>query len=118
MAWWSRKPGASPADAVDAADDAWARHVTALAAQGVAEPGSALGRAKLEGSGASIHDFAAGSKGTLSLVVPQGQTGIAWFALGAIVGNSTTVARGAGVGDCRMAGAVQAAEGFAAGGGY
>lgn len=35
--------------------------------------GSALGRAKLEGSGASIHDFAAGSKGTLSLVVPSGQ---------------------------------------------
>ncbi|WP_332638860.1 AsmA family protein [Brevundimonas sp.] len=35
--------------------------------------GRAIGRAKLEGSGASIHDFAAGSKGTLSLVVPQGQ---------------------------------------------
>ena len=35
--------------------------------------GRAIGRARLEGSGASIHDFAAGSKGTLSLVVPQGQ---------------------------------------------
>ncbi|RZJ04044.1 MAG: AsmA family protein [Brevundimonas sp.] len=35
--------------------------------------GSALGRAKLEGAGASVHDFAAGSKGTLSLVVPHGQ---------------------------------------------
>ena len=35
--------------------------------------GSALGRARLEGSGASIHDFAAGSKGTISLVVPQGR---------------------------------------------
>lgn len=35
--------------------------------------GRALGRARLEGSGASIHDFAAGSKGTLSVVVPQGQ---------------------------------------------
>lgn len=35
--------------------------------------GRALGRARLEGAGASIHDFAAGSKGTLSLVVPQGQ---------------------------------------------
>ena len=35
--------------------------------------GRAIGRAKLEGAGASIHDFAAGSKGTLSLVVPQGQ---------------------------------------------
>ena len=35
--------------------------------------GSALGRAKLEGSGASVHDFAANSTGTLSLVVPQGR---------------------------------------------
>lgn len=35
--------------------------------------GRALGRAKLEGPGASIHDFAANSKGSLSLVVPQGQ---------------------------------------------
>jgi hypothetical protein len=35
--------------------------------------GRAIGRAKLEGSGASIHDFAANSKGTLSLVVPQGR---------------------------------------------
>ncbi|KQY62384.1 membrane assembly protein AsmA [Brevundimonas sp. Root1423] len=35
--------------------------------------GRAIGRAKLEGPGASIHDFAANSKGTLSLVVPQGR---------------------------------------------
>lgn len=35
--------------------------------------GSALGRARLEGPGASIHDFAAGSKGTLTLVAPQGR---------------------------------------------
>lgn len=35
--------------------------------------GRAIGRAKLEGPGASIHDFAASSRGTLSLVVPQGQ---------------------------------------------
>lgn len=35
--------------------------------------GSALGRARLEGSGASVHDFAANSTGTLSLVVPQGR---------------------------------------------
>jgi uncharacterized protein involved in outer membrane biogenesis len=35
--------------------------------------GSALGRARLEGPGASVHDFAAGSKGTVSLVVPQGE---------------------------------------------
>lgn len=35
--------------------------------------GRAIGRARLEGPGASIHDFAANSKGTLSLVVPQGR---------------------------------------------
>ena len=35
--------------------------------------GSALGRARLEGPGASVHDFAANSTGTLSLVVPQGR---------------------------------------------
>lgn len=35
--------------------------------------GRALGRARLEGAGASVHDFAAASKGTISLVVPQGR---------------------------------------------
>ncbi|NJC40809.1 hypothetical protein GGQ87_001067 [Brevundimonas alba] len=35
--------------------------------------GRALGRARLEGPGASVHDFAANSKGSVSLVVPQGQ---------------------------------------------
>lgn len=35
--------------------------------------GRALGRARLEGPGASVHDFAAASKGTISLVVPQGR---------------------------------------------
>ena len=35
--------------------------------------GAALGRAKLEGPGASVHAFAANSNGTLSLVVPQGR---------------------------------------------
>ena len=35
--------------------------------------GRALGRAKLEGPGASIHDLAARSKGSISLVVPQGR---------------------------------------------
>lgn len=35
--------------------------------------GSALGRARLEGPGASIHDFADNSKGQVSLVVPQGR---------------------------------------------
>ncbi|WP_312598544.1 AsmA family protein [Brevundimonas sp.] len=35
--------------------------------------GRALGRARLEGPGASIHDFAAASKGSMSLVVPNGR---------------------------------------------
>ena len=35
--------------------------------------GRALGRARLEGPGNSIHRFAAGSKGSISLVVPQGE---------------------------------------------
>ena len=35
--------------------------------------GRALGRARLEGPGNSIHRFAAGSKGSLSLVVPHGE---------------------------------------------
>ncbi len=35
--------------------------------------GRAVGRARLEGRGASIHDFAAASKGSISLVVPQGR---------------------------------------------
>ena len=35
--------------------------------------GSALGRARLEGPGASIHDFAAASKGQMTVVVPQGR---------------------------------------------
>ncbi len=35
--------------------------------------GRALGRAQLEGPGASLHDFASNSRGTLSVVMPQGQ---------------------------------------------
>ena len=35
--------------------------------------GRALGRARLEGQGNSMHRFAAGSKGSISLVVPQGE---------------------------------------------
>lgn len=35
--------------------------------------GRALGRARLEGPGASIHQFAAASQGSISLVVPQGE---------------------------------------------
>ncbi len=46
-----------------------------IPAQGGVAPvsGAALGRARLEGPGASIHDFAAASKGSISLVVPQGR---------------------------------------------
>ncbi|RZJ81628.1 MAG: AsmA family protein, partial [Brevundimonas sp.] len=35
--------------------------------------GRALGRARLEGPGNSIHRFAAASKGSISLIVPQGE---------------------------------------------
>ena len=44
------------ADAVDAADDAWSRHVTALAAQGIAEPGSALGRGPAQAGHQADHE--------------------------------------------------------------
>ena len=46
-----------------------------ISAAGGAAPitGRALGRARLEGQGSSIHRFAAGSKGSISLVVPQGE---------------------------------------------
>ncbi len=46
-----------------------------IPAQGGVAPitGRALGRARLEGQGASIHRFAAASKGSISLVVPQGE---------------------------------------------
>ena len=46
-----------------------------IPAQGGVAPitGRALGRARLEGRGASIHRFAAASKGSISLVVPQGE---------------------------------------------
>nr|WP_183203730.1 AsmA family protein [Brevundimonas lenta] len=35
--------------------------------------GSTLGRAKLEGPGKSVHDFAANSKGSISVIVPHGR---------------------------------------------
>ena len=46
-----------------------------VAAKGGVAPvtGRALGRVRLEGQGSSIHRFAAGSKGSMSLVVPQGE---------------------------------------------
>ncbi|MGV3577776.1 AsmA family protein [Brevundimonas sp.] len=46
-----------------------------IPAQGGVAPvtGRALGRARLEGQGNSIHRFAAASKGSISLVVPQGE---------------------------------------------
>ena len=45
MAWslpWARK-AATPAGPVLDADDAWAQHVSTLAAHGIPEPGSAVG---------------------------------------------------------------------------
>lgn len=46
----------------------------AAAARGPAPvSGRALGRARLEGPGSSIHRFAAASKGSISLVVPRGE---------------------------------------------
>ena len=53
--------------------------------------GSALGRAQLEGSGASVHDFAANSRGTISLVVPQGQMRAAFAEL---LGSNVTAGLG------------------------
>ncbi len=46
-----------------------------IPAQGGVAPitGRALGRARLEGQGSSIHRFAAASRGSISLVVPQGE---------------------------------------------
>lgn len=46
-----------------------------IPAQGGEAPitGRALGRARLEGPGNSIHRFAAASKGSISLIVPQGE---------------------------------------------
>ncbi|EPK5696521.1 TraC family protein, partial [Pseudomonas aeruginosa] len=73
MAWslsWSRKSDASPADAANATDDAWARHVTALAAQGVAEPGSALGRGRRRPATQADHDALYGVAPSFSDLLP------------------------------------------------
>ena len=68
--------------------------------------GRALGRAKLEGSGASIHDFAANSKGTLSLVVPQGQMRSAFaelLGINASAGLGRLLSRDTGTSEIRCA---------------
>lgn len=84
--------------------------------------GRALGRAKLEGPGASVHDFAARSKGSLSLVVPQGQMRAAFAELLGINasagllkllrGDTSTAAIRCGVADFDVSGGVARARTF------
>ncbi|MBV59818.1 MAG: conjugative transfer ATPase [Nevskiales bacterium] len=64
MAWslsWPRRTAAASTVAEDTTDDAWARHVAALAAQGVPEPGSAPAgqhRPATEADNAALYDVA------------------------------------------------------------
>lgn len=84
--------------------------------------GRALGRARLEGPGASIHDFAAASKGTISLVVPQGQMRAAFAELlginvGAglaklLSGDASTTPIRCAVADFKVAGGTARADTF------
>ncbi len=84
--------------------------------------GSALGRAQLEGPGASIHDFAAASKGQITIVVPQGQMRSAFAELLGINasaglfrllgGDESTTQIRCGVADFRVAGGTATAETF------
>lgn len=84
--------------------------------------GSALGRARLEGPGASIHDFAAASKGQITLVVPQGRMRSAFAELLGINataglfrllgGDESSVEVRCAVADFRVAGGRATAETF------
>ncbi|WP_420470231.1 AsmA family protein [Brevundimonas sp. FT23042] len=84
--------------------------------------GSALGRARLEGPGASIHDFAAASKGQITVVVPQGRMRSAFAELLGINataglfrllgGDDSSVPIRCGVADFRVAGGTATAETF------
>lgn len=84
--------------------------------------GSALGRAQLEGPGASIHDFAAASKGQLTVVVPQGRMRSAFAELLGINataglfrllgGDESDVEIRCGVADFRVANGVATAQTF------
>jgi uncharacterized protein involved in outer membrane biogenesis len=84
--------------------------------------GRALGRARLEGPGASIHDFAAASKGQITLVVPQGRMRSAFAELLGINataglfrllgGDESSVEVRCAVADFRVAGGRATAETF------
>ncbi len=84
--------------------------------------GSALGRAQLEGPGASIHDFAAASKGQITVVVPQGQMRSAFAELLGVNataglfrllgGDESTTQIRCGVADFRVAGGTATARTF------
>jgi hypothetical protein len=84
--------------------------------------GQALGRAKLEGPGASIHDLAANAKGSISLVVPQGRMRAAFAELLGInagaglsklmSGDQSTSAIRCAVADFNVAGGVARAQTF------
>ena len=68
------RPGDTPYSAVDLRLAGYPLESIIPARNGsVPLSGRALGRARLEGPGASIHDFAAASKGSMSLVVPNGR---------------------------------------------
>lgn len=84
--------------------------------------GSALGRAQLEGPGVSIHDFAAASKGQITIVVPQGQMRSAFAELLGVNataglfrllgGDESTTQIRCGVADFRVAGGTATARTF------
>ncbi len=93
-----------------------------IPAKGGAAPltGRALGRAQLEGPGASLHQFAGQSKGTLSVVMPQGQMRTAFAELLGInagrglrlllSGDQTTSGVRCAVGDFTVAGGIATAR--------
>ena len=84
--------------------------------------GSALGRAQLEGPGASIHDFAAASKGQITIIVPRGQMRSAFAELLGINasaglfrllgGDESTTEIRCGVADFRVTGGTATARTF------
>lgn len=84
--------------------------------------GRVLGRARLEGPGASVHDFAASSSGSISLVAPQGQMRAAFAELlginaGAgllklLSGEQSTTPIRCAVADFNVAGGVATARSF------
>ncbi|MCY1394051.1 F pilus assembly Type-IV secretion system for plasmid transfer [compost metagenome] len=97
MAWsapWARKAAASSAPATEESDDAWERHVAALAAQGIHEPGRALGgqrRPATEADHTALYDVAPSFAdllpwveylpGSKSMLLEDGQSVAAFFEL-------------------------------------